>query len=288
MNESPENGSDQKGRLPYRDTAEASRIYITPNLLTAGNMFCGFLAVIWCIRAKHSEVLETSNLLFTQAVLLILGAFVFDAFDGRVARTGGKESLFGKEFDSIADVISFGMAPALMVFFMILDPSTGYEFFRVIGWAVGFIFLACAGVRLARFNVLTNPFIPGSDEHNKAKDFVGLPAPAAAAMIASLVLVLQNLELKGLALGLPLFMLLVAFLMVSEIPYPSFKHIDREHLNLVAFLGVVFGLVLLFSTLRENAFAVLFSSYILYGLFRHLHRKNKIRKQKSSTAKKAS
>ena len=113
---------------PYNVT-QASRIYFLPNLMTAGNLFCGFAAVIKCIQARlltdaGEYALLHPNLswitLYTQAVWLILAAVIFDALDGRLARMGGRTSLFGAEFDSLADVVSFGVAPALMVFFLIL------------------------------------------------------------------------------------------------------------------------------------------------------------------------
>jgi hypothetical protein len=102
-------------------------------------------------------------------VWFIFGAAAFDALDGRLARMGGRESLFGAEFDSIADVVSFGLAPTLMMFFFILSPTQGIlEWFRNIGWAVGFIYLLCAAMRLARFNVITNPLLrPGKKESNQ-------------------------------------------------------------------------------------------------------------------------
>ena len=129
------------------DVMEASRIYFLPNLMTAGNLFCGFLATIWCIRANYAtlgphpnEVLATEY--YTEAVWFILFAVIFDMLDGRLARLGGRESLFGKEFDSIADIISFGIAPTLMVFFLILSPNEPFPFFRRVGWLIGFIYLS--------------------------------------------------------------------------------------------------------------------------------------------------
>ena len=149
--------------VKYIDAPEASRIYILPSLMTAGNLFCGYLAVIRCIQAKYAagNMLETKEF-YTQAVWFILLAVIFDILDGRLARLGGKESLFGKEFDSIADIVSFGMAPALMVFFLILSPTESFPYFRQVGWLIGFIYLLCAAVRLSRFNVITHPLVQGS------------------------------------------------------------------------------------------------------------------------------
>jgi CDP-diacylglycerol--serine O-phosphatidyltransferase len=131
--------------------------------------------------------------------------------DGRLARMGGRESLFGAEFDSLADVVSFGMAPAFLMFFLILSPSQEFPWFRDIGGFVGFVYLLCAAMRLARFNVITNPLLHrGKKESNK--DFIGLPVPAAAMTVASLVLFLLKLaesdkSLNKFALVLPFLML---------------------------------------------------------------------------------
>lgn len=262
--------------LPYRDVNEAARIYILPNLFTAGNLLFGFLAIIWCIRGRYAaeDGVALANY-FTEAVFFILAAGVCDMLDGRVARLGGRESLFGKEFDSIADMVSFGMAPCLMMFFLILSPTEGWEFFRRIGWFIGFIYLLCAGVRLARFNILTNPFIPGI-EKSAAADFVGLPAPAAAGMVSSIVLVMINFQLpQPLYLLLPPLMLTIAWLMVSNVRYPSFKHIGwQSHLRAQHFIALIIlcALVLFF---WQFSFALLFLSYLFFGLARHLKKRKK-------------
>src|SRR5690625_4468722 len=113
------------------ESTRASRIYFLPNLMTAGNLFCGFVAVIKCIQANTVTQIGKEHLsmeLYTHAVLFILAAVVFDIFDGMLARLGGRESLFGKEFDSLADIISFGIAPALMMFFLLLKPPQTNHF----------------------------------------------------------------------------------------------------------------------------------------------------------------
>ena len=170
---------------PYNVT-QASRIYFLPNLMTAGNLFCGFVAVIKCIQARlltdggeyatsHADVCLRA-LSTPRRCGCILAAVVFDSLDGRLARMGGRTSLFGAEFDSLADVVSFGMAPALMVFFLILAPREDYQWFREFGWFIAFIYLLCGAVRLARFNVITNPLLHRAEAESN-KDFVGLPIP---------------------------------------------------------------------------------------------------------------
>ncbi len=269
---------------PYNVT-QASRIYFLPNLMTAGNLFCGFVAVIKCIQARLiTDGGEYASLhphlswiaLYTQAVWLILMAVVFDSLDGRLARMGGRTSLFGAEFDSLADVVSFGVAPALMVFFLILAPREEYQWFREFGWFIAFIYLLCGAVRLARFNVITNPLLHRA-ESESSKDFMGLPIPAAAGTVATLVLLLLNMaanarELRQLTLALPLILMLVSFLMVSTVRYPSFKQVNWEtKTRFRSFVGILI-IVALVWRLREVAFFFLFLAYIFYGLFAHYQR----------------
>jgi len=270
---------------PYNVT-QASRIYFLPNAMTAGNLFCGFTSIIFCIQARLAETSldgfynnDTPAEYYRYAVGLIFGAAAFDMLDGRLARMGGRESLFGAEFDSLADVVSFGLAPALMMFFFILSPTQAkdYNWFRNIGWLVGFIYLLCAAMRLARFNVITNPLLRrGAKESNK--DFVGLPVPAAAACVAATVLFLLKLAdldfpLKHSALALPFVMLLIAFLMMSTVRYPSGKTVNlqtRTRLRTLFFAVVVVGLVVVY---KEFALLALTLGYLGYGLFRHWRRR---------------
>lgn len=264
---------------PYHVT-QASRIYFLPNLMTAGNLFCGFMAVINCIQARLAETALDSEYLggsptdhYRMAVWFILGAAAFDTLDGRLARMGGRESLFGAEFDSLADVISFGIAPALLMFFFIISPTQGIMWFRNVGWFVGFVYLLCAAMRLARYNVITNPLLY-RDDGETSKDFVGLPVPAAAGTVAALVFFLVQLvesdkSLNRWALTLPFLMLLIAFLMVSKVKYPSGKKLDLQTTtqmgHFILFLVVV-GLIVV---LKEIAMLLITLGYIFYGLFRH-------------------
>lgn len=282
--------NEQPALLPkrYTDPNEASRIYFLPNLCTAGNLLFGFLAIIRCIQAKYASISEiVSRDHYTQAVWFIFLAFICDALDGRVARISGKDSLFGKEFDSIADVVSFGVAPALMVFFLILSPTESYPFFRQLGWIIGFIYLLCGSVRLARFNVITHPLIAPNASSNKDGQkslsyFRGLPIPAAAGMIASLVLVLNSYNLKGFTLGLPFLMIFIAVLMISSIPYPSFKNIDwQTRTQVKSFVTIIFIAVVIF-LFREITIALLFLSYIFYGPIVALRRYLRYRKALAS------
>lgn len=262
----------------YRSAQEASRIYLLPNLFTAGNMLFGFLSIHSCILAKYTAGDPLlANELYQHAVYYIFGACICDLVDGRVARASKRESLFGAEFDSIADTVSFGVAPALMVFFLVLNPkpdvNLGWigDIGKNFAWAFAFIYLLCVGIRLARFNVLTNPLIPGNEAKPASSDFIGLPCPTAAGMIASLVLLLTHAELsdpnlkKIATLLLPLT-LLISYLMVSNIRYPSFKHINwntrlKIQVFIIVFLFIVFSIRYL-----NYAIPLLFLAFILNGI----------------------
>jgi CDP-diacylglycerol--serine O-phosphatidyltransferase len=281
--EENEDGDLASREDPYNE-AQASRIYILPNLMTAGNLLCGFMAVLNCIHARLAGTSDdglyreaTAGDHYRFAVYFIFGAALFDTLDGRLARMGGRESLFGAEFDSLADVVSFGMAPAFLMFFLILSPSQEFPWFRDIGGAVGFAYLLCAAIRLARFNVITNPLLQhGKKESNK--DFVGLPVPAAAMTVASVVLFLLKLSdsdksLNWLALVLlPVLMCMISFLMVSTVRYPSGKRVDLQtRTRFRTFLAVilVIGLMIFF---REIAFMGLCLGYIFFGIIRSYRR----------------
>lgn len=271
---------------PYT-VANASRIYFLPNLLTAGNIFCGFYACLKCIEAAFivrgateiNGIPHEAIVLYKDAVWFIFYAMGCDALDGRVARWGGRESLFGAEFDSLADVVSFGLAPALMVYFLILPPAEGNQKFLTLGGVLGFIYLLCAAVRLARFNVITHPLLhrPECESKPANKDFVGLPVPAAAGTVAALVLFLLNLaehdkSLQRWTLALPPLLLLIAVMMVSTVLYPSGKQVDlRTKTKLTTFIiYVVVGAVVF--AFKEYGMLTICLSYIFYGLVRHARR----------------
>jgi CDP-diacylglycerol---serine O-phosphatidyltransferase len=245
-----------------------SKIYLLPNLMTAGNLFCGFTATL---KILEGALLQASNPdaageLFHAAIWFILGAFVFDFLDGRLARLGGHESPFGREFDSLADIVSFGLAPALMVYRIVLQ-----EFPRAC-WIIAFIYLACGALRLARFNTAAaNHDRAGISEDTK--NFTGFPIPAAAGLIASITLFLLWLAEGEHHLGkwkfvLPPLLLFLSFMMFSRVEYPSFKAINwKTKKSIPRFL--VITLVLIFTVLNyEWMPAVLFLAYLLYGFLR--------------------
>src|SRR5512147_2164154 len=157
------------------------KIYFLPNLLTAGNLFCGFVALTKIVEADISS----GNFQQIKIALgFILLACIFDLFDGRVARMGGVESPFGREFDSLADLISFGAAPAFLVHRIVLKDVFIHH--QEIGWFIASVYMICGALRLARFNCLSSQAGSGG-----GKEFLGFPIPAAAGLVASLTLFLM-------------------------------------------------------------------------------------------------
>src|SRR4051812_9642511 len=244
------------------------KIYLLPNLMTAGNLFCGFTATL---KILEGALLQGSNPdaaadLFHAAIWFILGACFFDLLDGRLARLGGHESAFGREFDSLADIVSFGVAPALMVYRIVLQ-----EFPRAC-WIIAFVYLACGALRLARFNTVSaQQDSEGGGEGSK--NFTGFPIPAAAGLIASITLFMLWLAEGEHYLGrwkfvLPPLMLFLSFMMFSRFQYPSFKAVNwKTKKSIPRFLIII--LVLIFTWLYyEWMPAVLFLAYLLYGFLR--------------------
>ena len=176
--------------------------YLLPSLFTLGNILLGFYAVISALSGN-----------FQRAAILIFVAGFIDSLDGRIARLTGTESDFGRELDSLADVLTFGMSPALLSYL-----SLSQDFGRI-SWLVPLFYLVCMATRLARFNVQTRSY--------DSRYFVGLPAPAAAGLVAALLLFAHNRSFSGL-LAAPLLSatMLLGILMVSTFRYPSFKRFD--------------------------------------------------------------
>ncbi|MBA4416653.1 MAG: CDP-diacylglycerol--serine O-phosphatidyltransferase [Syntrophus sp. (in: bacteria)] len=175
-------------------------IYILPNLLTSASLFCAFYAMI-----------ATINQEFSHAAIAIFVSCIFDMLDGRVARMTHSCSKFGVEYDSLSDVIAFGVAPGLLVYMWALK---GYGKF---GWLAAFLFVACGALRLARFNIQVDGV--------QKKQFLGLPVPAAASTIAASILFYTWLGFPGgiQTVLMPILIYILAFLMVSDVRYYSFK-----------------------------------------------------------------
>src|SRR5581483_256036 len=173
---------------PTEKPPQELKIYFLPNLMTAGNLFCGFVALTKIVEARGGKPGDPINYGDIKVALgFILLACIFDLFDGRVARMGGVESPFGREFDSLADLISFGAAPAFLVHRVVLGDVFGGH--PEIGWFVASVYLICGAFRLARFNCLASMAGGGG-----SKDFLGFPIPSAAGLVSSLTLLIIQLN----------------------------------------------------------------------------------------------
>jgi len=214
-------------------------IYILPNLFTTGALFAGFSAII-----------QASNGKFEVAAILIFVAMVLDGLDGRVARMTNTTSEFGIQYDSLSDMVSFGLAPALVVYEWSLN-SMGK-----LGWMIVFLYAVAAALRLARFNT------HAADEKTY---FQGLPSPSAAAIIAAFIWVVDDYGLTGEDFKIPILLLTLtaAILMVSNVPFRSFKDFDlKSHVPFVVVLGIVIALVVVV----YDPPRVLFTGFLIYLL----------------------
>ena len=249
------------------------KIYFLPNLLTAGNLFCGFVALTKIVEADISSGNFTD---IKVAMAFILAACVFDLFDGRVARMIGADSPFGREFDSLADLISFGAAPAFLVHRIVLKDVFGDQYAEI-GWFIASIYLVCGAFRLARFNCLAT--MPGG---GGGKEFLGFPIPSAAALVTSLTFFMIWLNEIGWMEErfshskwrylLPALMLFLSWMMVSQVKYPSFKVLNLRTTR--SFPGMLIAILLLGSIVVSKGkilmfiLPLFFTAYLIYGFIR--------------------
>ena len=228
-------------------------MFVLPNLFTVSSIFLGFYALVLCAGDATPQQLY-------QAALAIFFAIFFDGFDGRVARMTKTQSDFGVQLDSLADVVSFGAAPALLVYKWALAPL------GLLGMVASFAFLACGALRLARFNVLAARGDKGS-----SRFFVGLPIPLAAGAIVALVIAhyRQFGSTMDAATHAPMavVVLLLSFLMVSTIRYRTFKdlHLSTRSLAVFLFLSVA-GLAVGIATRASFVLVVYMAAYIAMGI----------------------
>ncbi len=231
-------------------------IYLLPNIFTSLNIFCGFYAVIVSIDGK-----------FLKAALAIIIAGVFDNLDGKIARATKTTSKFGVEYDSLADLISFGLAPGVMMYLWALKPLGR------IGWLAAFLFMVCGALRLARFNTQVGSI---SGDH-----FVGLPIPAAAGMNSVTILIFHKFSIEGTSYPIFLLMMvyLLSYLMVSTIRYDSFK--KPEMFKRMNFNGLVASiLVLIFVAAQPSIALFLFgSAYVISGPIKTMRHRKKIKRE---------
>src|SRR5216117_3819644 len=221
-------------------------IVLLPSLLTTGNLFCGFLALLLTVHGRYQD-----------AAISIFVAMVLDLLDGRVARLMKATSQFGVEYDSLADVVSFGVAPAFLLYSFAL---------RDLGrpaWFAAFLFVICGALRLARFNVITG----ATDK----RYFIGLPIPAGAAVACSLVILLQGEELaRWMRVGVAVVTYLVSLLMVSTFRYWSFKEFDWAKRPPLHTLLIVVLAGMIVATKHEVFLFVVFGGYAVSGPVRRL------------------
>jgi len=231
-----------EGLAPRR----SRRIYLLPNAFTTAALFCGFYAIV-----------QAMNLRFEAAAIAIFIAMVLDSLDGRVARMTNTQSAFGEQYDSLSDMVSFGAAPALVIYEWSLRGLGKW------GWLAAFVYVAGAALRLARFN--TNIGVVDK------RFFQGLPSPAAAALVAGLVWIVTDLRatqwisVTGEDLAWLSFVLTVyaGITMVSNVPFYSFKDIDLK--KSVPFIFVI-GVVMVFVLVSSDPPSVLFALFLLYGV----------------------
>ena len=216
-------------------------VYLLPNLFTTAALFSGFYSIIAAMNEN-----------FTQAAVAIFISMIFDGLDGRVARLTHTQSAFGAEYDSLADMVSFGIAPALVVFTWSLAPL------GKIGWIAAFIYAVGAALRLARFNTMLAV--------EEKRYFTGLPSPAAAALVAGVIWAANDKGVTGesMATIMALLVPITGLLMVSNVKYRSFKDLNLK--GRVPFVVLLIAVLVLVLVALEPAL-VLMSVFCLYGLW---------------------
>lgn len=214
-------------------------IYLLPNLLTTAALFGGFYAIVAGMKGQ-----------FEYAAIAIFIAMIMDSLDGRVARLTNTQSAFGAQYDSLSDMVSFGITPALVAY------NWGLSGLGKVGWLASFIFTAAGALRLARFNIQL---------HVDKRYFLGLPIPAAAAVVAGMIWLSWELEISGKQFSaiVAIILLALAVLMVSHFKYYSFKELDFK--NHVPFV-VLLVMVLLFSVIAWDPPVVLFTMFFAYAI----------------------
>ncbi|MFQ5353778.1 MAG: CDP-diacylglycerol--serine O-phosphatidyltransferase [Thermodesulfobacteriota bacterium] len=228
-------------------------IFLLPNLLTSMTLLGGFYAIMACIDGR-----------FDHAAIAILIAAVIDGLDGRIARLTHTSSRFGAEYDSLADLVAFGLAPGVLIFTWALRPFGRY------GWLAAFLYVVCGALRLARFNVQISTV--------ESKRFNGLPIPAAAALVASTVLLFFSIG-KGQEMAKHITVLLLiyvlAFLMISNIKFYSFKELDlKRRMPFSLLVGLIFLIILITAEPPLMLFLITLGYVVSgpIGLFMHLKR----------------
>lgn len=229
------------------------KIYIIPNLVTTANLYCGFTSITSAIRQD-----------FTTAAWFIVAAAIFDALDGRVARLAKATSKFGVEYDSLSDLVSFGMAPGLLLYTWALEP------YGRLGALASFLYVCCAALRLARFNVNT--------ETVSKAFFQGVASPIAAGAVATFVIFNAATDLPGEGGWVPretialIEALALGSLMVSNVPFPSFKELNWRSRSSFGYLMIAVMVMVLIAVRPEITLFAIIALYILASLVWNLYR----------------
>jgi CDP-diacylglycerol--serine O-phosphatidyltransferase len=266
-------------------------IYLLPNLFTAGNMVLGILSIAFAINDSLtlSVAAETKVVPFVFSAQLIVIAAFMDFFDGFIARATGTTSKFGMEFDSLSDLVSFGMAPALLIYLSVL------RYLPFWGISITVFYVVCAAIRLARFNVQA--------QVEEKSHFMGLPSPAAAGILASYILFSHWAGFYGEGIiinkvmgwyeenlyrvelyGIPVLTVVIALVMISTIPYPSLKKWKKETIKPITLVIIAVFLFFLLKMAELTAFLVL-TFYLFWGIIRSLLKKSIGRLRDNKTAK---
>lgn len=244
--------NESKQDIPSTDTSVEQPsthrgIYLAPNLVTTAALFSGFFAILAGMNGQ-----------FEKACIAIFVAMILDGLDGRVARWTNTESEFGEQYDSLSDLVSFGLAPALVMYqwALVYMSEDGMSYGRL-GWMAAFIYVACGALRLARFN--------SQIDVTDKRFFTGLPSPSAAGLVAGMIWMLHDLDVSGKNIQIPamLMMLTAGLLMVSNVKYNSFKDFDIK--SKVPHLAIL-GVVLAFALVQVDPPKVMFAVFLVYSL----------------------
>ncbi|WP_213880680.1 CDP-diacylglycerol--serine O-phosphatidyltransferase [Pseudomonas sp. dw_358] len=258
IDEHVEEGHDDEGRkVRHRG------IYLLPNLFTTANLFAGFYSIINSISAQSADDPQLASKYFAYAAIAIFVAMILDSLDGRVARMTNTQSAFGAEYDSLSDMVAFGVAPALLAFGWALGDM------GKVGWMVAFIYVAGAALRLARFNTQVGV----ADK----RYFIGLASPAAAGVVAGTVWAFSDYGIQGSKMSFLVALLVAAagMLMVSNIKYNSFKELDlKGRVPFVAILAVVLVFAVVFSD-PPRVLLLIFLAYAASGPVQYLFKKRR-------------
>lgn len=256
-------GTEESPRRHFRSRRLQRGVYLLPSACTVANILCGYYAILATLDGRIAD--------YDHAACAIGFAYIFDSLDGKLARTMGTESSFGKEFDSLADIVSFGLAPAFLAYawgVRAAAAANAPEAFHLIqlGWLIGFFFVVCCAWRLARFNI--HGMAPGDNRF-----FVGMPTPAAAGMVASVVHFVQNpIQDPRFSLLWLVLLLALGVLMSSSFRYYTPKNVQwtkRQPSVAVVMLALLIGAIVYFSRIT---LLTITSVYALHGIVLQLVR----------------